>query len=553
MPKQRTLWSFVAGVFVLMAMVLTACGPTATTNTTNNGPKFGGHITDGLFEEPDSVLPEGSIETYADLVDATIWAPLFYGDNTGIIHAGLATEVPSVANNGISADGLTYTIHLRSGLKWSDGSPLTSDDVAFTLNLFKNPAFGAKTEASEFTEITNVTTPDATTVVITLSKVDVAFLALALTDPLAFAPLPKSVYGSLDPASIYKSDNNVWPKVTSGPFTISDRVKADHITLVKNKNYFQAPKPYLDQMTFKIITDQNTILTDLQSHAIDTSWFLDINKLDSYKAIQGYQVALDKSPATFEGIYFNETNPFLKDLAVRQAITKGIDISPVIQNIWKGIAKPTCDDGNATFAHDQSLVPCYKYDPAAAKALLEGDGFKMGSDGYYHNAAGKTLELRYSTTAGKAYREQTEQVVQNQLKQIGVKIDIVNYPADTYFGKVLYDYSQYDIAEYANSLGYDPDNHTQWGCDQYTPTGFNVSHYCNPDVDRNIKIELTNPDQTARTNAFHAIYKDILQDLPNMYYYAFPDISCATAKLHNYAPSASGPSETWNVWDWYLA
>lgn len=552
MLKQRKLWYLLAAGLLLMVTALSACGPTAAPGN-NNGPKKGGSIVDGLFEEPDSLLPQGSVETYADLVDATIWASLFYGDNTGIIQPGLAKEVPTTANGGISSDGLTYTIHLRPNLKFSDGSPLTSDDVVFTIGLIQNKDFGAKTNPSVFKGIDSVTNPDPSTVVIKLKEINVAFLALALTDPINFTPLPKAVYGSLDPASIYKSDNNLAPKVSSGPFMIKDRVKADHITVVRNPNYYQAGKPYLDQITFKIIPDQNTILTAFQSGQIDTSWFLDINKLDNYKALNGYKVALDKAPASYEGIYFNMKNAFLSDFKVRQAITMGIDINPVIQNIWKGIAVLTCDDGTGTFAHEPDLIPCYKHDPAGAKTLLEGDGFTMGSDGYY-TKGGKTLELRYSTTAGKAYREQTEQVVQDQLKQIGIKITIVNYPADTYFGSILYDYTKYDIAEYANSLGYDPDNHTQWACDQFTDKGgFNVSAWCNPTADAAIKTELTSVDQNARKAAFHTLHTEIIKDLPNMYYYAFPDISVAKANLHNYAPSPAGPSETWNVWDWYLS
>ncbi len=552
MLRKRTLLSVVAALGMLAILVLTACGPTAA-NTGSSGPKKGGSIIDGLYEEPDSLLPEQSIETFADLVDAAIWAPLLYGDNTGKIQAGLATVVPSASNGGISADAKTYTIHLRSGLKWSDGSPLTADDVVFTLNLMKNSAFGAKTQAGEFAEIANVTSPDPQTVVITLSKTDVIFATLALTDPLSFAPLPKSVFGSMDPATIAKSPQNFQPTVTSGPFTVSDRAKSDHITVVRNPNYYQSGKPYLDKVTFKIITDQTTMLQALQSGTITNSWFLTVNNLDQYKAIQGYHVVYDKTPGTYEGIYFNFKNPFLADLKVRQAITQGIDTTPLMKDVWKGIATPTCDDATGTFGHEPSLIPCYHYDPNAAKATLQGDGFTMGSDGYF-TKGGKTLELRYSTTANNAYRAQSEQIVQAQLKQVGIKIDIINYPADTYFGSILYDYSKYDIAEFASSLGYDPDNHTQWGCDQTTDKGgFNVSAYCNPEVDAAIQTELTNPDQSARMQAFHTIHVDIIKDLPAMWYYTFPDIAAATTKLQNYAPSASGPSETWNIWDWYLS
>ncbi|MBA3824304.1 MAG: peptide ABC transporter substrate-binding protein [Ktedonobacterales bacterium] len=549
MRSTRKLGPLLATIFTLLTLTLAACGAN-TTSSTASGPKSGGQVIDGLFEEPDSMLPELSVETFANMAEAAFWAPLLYGDNTGIIHEALASAVPTAANGGVSSDLKTYTVHLKTGLKWSDGTPLTADDVAFTLNLIKNPDYGAKLQAGEFKNIASVDTPDPTTVVIHLTKPDVAFLALALTDPLAFAPLPKAIYGSLTPASIAKSDNAFWPKVTSGPFTITDRQKSDHITGKRNPNYFQAPKPYLDQITFKIIPDQNTLLTALQSGAVDTAWFLDINKLETYKAIPNYTVVYDKVPVSFEALYFNLTNPFLSDPKVRQAITKAIDTKSLSTNIWKGIATPTCDDGGGTFAHDASLIPCYTLDPAAAKALLQGDGYTMGSDGYF-TKGGKTLELRYSTTAGKAYREQSELLVQDQLKQIGIKVDIINFPADTFFGTVLADYTKYDMAEFANSLTYDPDNHTQWGCDQFLPNGFNISHWCNQDAQAQITKEQTSAAQSDRTTAFHQLYRDILADNPVMWYYVYPDIACHNNKVGNYAPSAIGTSETWNIWDWY--
>jgi peptide/nickel transport system substrate-binding protein len=125
MNRKRYLLMLAVSMTFLLGLVLAACGPSTTTTTTNT-PKRGGMLTDGLFEEPDSLLPNSSIETYADLVDATIWAPLIYGDGKGVLQPGLLKEVPSVANGDISSDGKTYTLRLRSGLQWSDGrqSPL---------------------------------------------------------------------------------------------------------------------------------------------------------------------------------------------------------------------------------------------------------------------------------------------------------------------------------------------------------------------------------------------------------------------------------------------
>lgn len=551
MRRKTRLWSSVGALILLAVMALAACGPSSTGgNGGNGGPKKGGTITTGLYEEPDSLIPEGSVETFADMVDAGIWAPLFYGDNHEVIHAGLATDVPSASNGGISADLMTYKFTLRDGLKWSDGSPLTAADVVFTLNLFKNKDFGKK-QTFAASEISSVSS-SGNTVTVQLNTPDVTFLALSLTDPLIFAPLPQSVFGSMAPADVLKSPQAFQPTVVSGPFTITDRTKADHITLHRNPNYYQPGLPYLDGITFRIITDQNTILTALKNGEIQTAWDLDINKLTDYKNIPGYTAWVDPSPGSFEAIYFNEKNPILADPVVRKAITQGIDRSAIINQIWLGQAKPTCDDGAGTFADDPTLDNCYTLDATAAASALDADGWKMSSDGYRHKG-GKTLELRYSTTAGKTYREQTELIVQDELKKnIGMKIDIVNNPADTFFGTQLYDYSAYDIAEFANSLSYDPDNFTQWESDQTTDKGgFNVSDYVSTDADAQIKAERSSADQATRTAAFHKLYQDIINDVPAMYYYKYPNIAAYANNIHNYTPSPVGPSETWNIWEWY--
>jgi peptide/nickel transport system substrate-binding protein len=548
MHASRKFWSMVAALGVLVTLVLTACGPSTSTGP-SNGITKGGNLIDGLFEEPDTLMSGVTSETFAVMVDQALWAPLFYGDDKGTIQPGLATQVPSTTNGGISADGLTYTIHLHPA-KWSDGSALTSDDVVFTLNLEMNPAYGTKS-ALDTANIASVANPDPSTVVITLKKSEPPFLALGLVDPGGFNPMPKAVYGSMAPADVAKVFT---PLVTSGPFKFkseADHVKGDHITLVKNDNYFNAPKPYLDSVTFKIITDQNTILTALQSGTIDTSWDLDIDKLQSYRQIQGYTQTQDALGGSWEAMFMNTSNPILADVNVRKAISMGIKLDDV-QALWHGVAKPTCDDATGSFAHDQQLVPCYKYDPTAAGQLLDQAGWTMGSDGVRHKG-GKALEVRYTTTSSKTYRVQTQQIVKQDLAPLGIKIDIVGQTADQFFGSTLYNYADYDLAEFASSTGYDPDNHTYFQCNQLTsaPGGFNVSHYCNQQVDAQYAIELSNPDQAARKAAFTAIHTQLSQDVPVVYLYSYPDLAVYKNTVHNYNTAPTG--ETWNIWDWWCS
>src|SRR5262249_3298854 len=201
-------------------------GTVGPSTTPTLAPVTGGTVIDGITQEPNSLLPQRSTAAFALLVQAAIRTPLLSTDNTGGIVPNLAQEVPTTANSGLSQDGLTYTFHIKSSTKWSDGQPVTADDVLYTINLFRDPAYSAQDGFIQAaSEIRNVTKTDANTIMITLKKVDAAFLALYFTDVLAFAPLPKHVYGSMAPASLIKSSESFQPTVTNGPFKLSSRVQ----------------------------------------------------------------------------------------------------------------------------------------------------------------------------------------------------------------------------------------------------------------------------------------------------------------------------------------
>src|SRR6266704_4860736 len=143
-PRPRFLMiSFsLLAVFILILNACGAAGGTAATPSTGAAVK-GGTWIDDLFEEPDSLIPNLSNETYAAMVDYGLWAPLIYGDPQGKLHAGIATDVPTTTNGLVSADLKTWTFHLKPNLVWSDGQPENADDVDFTWKFWKKPKAGA--------------------------------------------------------------------------------------------------------------------------------------------------------------------------------------------------------------------------------------------------------------------------------------------------------------------------------------------------------------------------------------------------------------------------
>ena len=454
-PRPRFLkLSF--SIVALLMLILSACGAsgTPTGSTTSSAPVKGGTFTDDLYEDVDSLIPNGVSETYAVLVDAAIWAPLFYGDSKGNVHPGLASEIPTQANGDVSADLKTWTIKLRPNLVWSDGQPITADDVNFTWKLWDNAKFGAYSTAG-YNDIKSAdVSADKLSITFHLSAAYEPFVALWADGGLA--PLPAHHFASMSPDSILKSPDNLKPSVVSGPFTVSESVVHDHFTLVRNPKYYLASQgyPYLDKIVFRFVTDSNTILKDLQAGSIDASWFLDVQKTPAYQALTNYTLTRTATSAGFEAIWINLKNPILKDVTIRKALAMAIDHNALIQTARRGAATPLCTD------HPSGVVPgyqadaaCPKFDPAAANTLLDQAGWVKGADGV-RAKNGKRLEFQYSTTAKNAWRAADELILQQNFNAIGVKINIQNYPAGTFFGNILPqgDPNKYQLAEFEKLL-----------------------------------------------------------------------------------------------------
>jgi peptide/nickel transport system substrate-binding protein len=556
-PKQRILMLSLSFLSLLI-LLLSACGaPTQGTSsgggTTGTAVK-GGTWIDDLYEEPDSLIPNASTETFADMVDQAIYAPLFYGDSQGHVHAGLVTEIPTVQNGGISPDLKTWTFHLRSGLKWSDGQPLDARDVDFTWKVWDNPKFGAASTVG-FNLIQSATvSPDNLSITFHLSKPFAPFVSI-WTDGLN-APMPAHRFASVAVDQITKTPDNLNPQVVSGPFMMKESKPGDHYTVVRNPNFYMASQgyPYLDSVVFRIVTDQNTILKDLQAGSIDSAWFLDVSKTPAYKRLTDYQLLANKTPANFEATYFNFKNKILANNPdVRKAMAMAIDHQALINVARRGQALPLCTDhGPGLVPGYQPNAPCPSFDPKAANALLDQDGWTKGSDGI-RSKNGQRLSFMYSTTANNVWRADDELILQQDFKAIGIQINIQNYPASTFFGTFLGDGipGKDDIFEFENTFTYDADDASVAACNQAPPNGENFMFYCNKQLDALYSQEEATADPNQRQQVFDQIHQIYLTDFPFIVLYGPEDIAMVKNGTHNYAPGPMGASETVNIWQWW--
>lgn len=537
----RSVLGPVAAAGVLFAMAVPAVGPVGQASAAGSGS---GTIVDGLYEEPGNLNPIlGPDMTYSQIVDTAIFRNLFLISPKGVMEPDLASVVPTVANGGISKDGLRYTIQIKQNADWTNGDPVTCQDIYVTWKTITNPQVLAVTR-NGWDHVQNVKTISPKECEIDLKN---PFPALLIDDFSGNLPgiIPASVFSGLSADQINTGSFNHDPTVTDGPYMFQSWVPGASITVVANPKWY-GPTPKESTIVFKVIPDENSLLANAQAHQINTYYFAPIEQAQQLKAIQGAHVFFTPQ-AAWESADINFRDPILQDRNVRVALEMAINRKAILQEIWKGYGElSAADQPSVIWAHNPKLAP-YSYDPAESKILLDKAGWKLGSDGYRHKN-GKTLQLVYATTAGNPWREATERLVQYWFKQVGVKMIIHDYPANVYFGTVLPSGKGWDLGEFEWSEGYDPIASEE----QLYVTGSaqNFGNYSNKQVDTLVAKAGTTLNRGTAQSLLMQEQAILHQDLPALWYYT-PDEIDASINMNGYQPNP-WYVETWNCYDWQL-
>jgi len=553
-PKARRVSRTTAGLLIGLVVVIIAGGILGSLSLlmhfgalgTRSGPitpARGGTWMEDVGVDPGSLIPNGDLYgTASAQMDQALYLPLFYGDAQAVIHPGAATEVPTIQNGGVNANATIWTFQLRPHLVWSDGQPYDARDVDFTWQLWRNPKFGAGSTLGLDLISSAEVSADYLSITFHLKRPFAPFLADLWVDGI-FAPLPAHHFSTMAPEAIKKSPENLNPKVTSGPFMMAEIVPGDHYTLVRNPRYYRASEglPYLDKVVF----------SDVQSQAgsFDASvTFIDIHNFQKDQRLKDYTLIYPPVQINFEALYFNFHNTVLAShREVRQAIAMAIDYQALIQGARHGFATPLCTD-HGSFYHPgyEATAPCPVFDPAVANQLLDDNGWVRGPDGI-RARGGQRLEFEYSTIVNTPWRVDGEVIIARNLKTIGIKLDIQNYPYDTFFGPFLTEgkpspptgavAGRYDIAEFENSFWYDPDDSSLLACDQFPPKGYNIDFYCNSALDALHTQEQVTVDPGLRQQVFIQIHQLYLTEFPFITLYSPAENWMVRKGTHNYQPS----------------
>jgi peptide/nickel transport system substrate-binding protein len=470
------------------------------------------------FAEPALLNP--ALSTESPRVSHLIFDSLVQADpRTGVATGSLAEKWEQ------SADGLTYTFHLRPNLKWSDGQPLTADDARFTFDLIRDPKIASPFK-SNFDLVTAVDVPDPLTVRLTLSAPSCPFLLNSMTQGL----LPK--HALANSPDLLKDDFNTNPTTGSGPFVFKERQKADRITLVANPNYWQG-KPKFDQWIFKTVADSTAEVLQLKSGEVDYAVVVP-EALDELQ-----QAGLDvKSyvPLVTEYIGYNLKRPLFEDVRVRQALTYAIDRKQIVQQVLFGQGLVAYSPiPSVSWAFNPNL-PAYDYDPERARQLLADAGWAPDAAGVLRKD-GQPFQFKLETNAGNKVREADIVIAQAQFKKLGIDVQ-TNVLELSAFNQKVKTQHDFDAVVAQPTRAIDPDQTPGWASTSY-PNGQNFVAYSNPDVDQLLRQAATLPGcgQQERQQLYARVQEILAQDQPVTQLYSRKTTLAVSKRIQGFDPS----------------
>ncbi len=466
----------------------------------------------------------------------------------GRFFPNLAAEIPTQANGGISADGRTWTIRLRRGVTWHDGTPFTAADVAFTLETILNPKVTVRSRNGH-DHVAKFTTPDDGTIRIELRD----DFAPYMVSWQKTSVIPRHILAGVP--DINTAPFNTAP-IGTGPFRFRERVAGSYIGFEPNPHYhLGAPK--LTSLIQKYVPDQQTLYAQFQTGEVDIYDLQGIPPLLYSRAskLPGSRVLLSPSPFV-EFIYFNCGKPQFSDKAVRKAIYMAIDRKGWIDAVYYGVPQPTLSYLPPNhWAYNRNLKDP-GFDPRQAAAMLDAAGWRVAADGV-RAKDGVRLAFTMSTTAGNKSREQAQQLVQQNLKKINVEMTIRNMPASVVWGDYTVK-SEFDTL----MVGWDPllypdPDYTDRIASSLIParggSGSNYVQYQNPEIDALCAKGTATIDQAERKQIYDRIQEILLDDLPFAPIFAYELVVGVKDRVHGYEVNPYTPINSWNTGTWSVS
>ncbi len=522
MTRNRQRRSKVAAAAAATTLVIgiAGWGSTATARVNAGSAANDATFTIGMTNEVDSFNPFNGIE--AESYEA--WALMYdymisYSDKDMSPQPSLATSWDT------SEDGLTWTFHIREGVKWSDGEPLTANDIAYTYNRILDGGPESASWGSYLISVTDITAPDETTVVLELKKPNA-------TLPLLPMPIiPEHIWKDVPEKEVKTYSNEPasedQPVVGSGPFKLVEgKAGGSTYRFVRNDDYWGGT-PKVAEVDMQVFKSQDTLVQSLKAGDIDFAEDISALQIKALQGQSGITAQLGLSPG-FEEIAFNtgsvdlktgkplgDPNPAVLNKDFRFALTFAIDRQEIVDKAFQG----------AGLAAQNIIPPAYKgyywtppsddtyaYDPGRTRKLLDEAGFKVGSDGYRTMPDGKPIgKLRLYSRSDSESSISTMAFFQEWLKDVQIDSKVTSYESSKLTNIILD--GEYDAFEWGWYVEPDPDSMLSYfTCDQRG--NWSDSWYCNPEYDRLYKEQNAATDDAERQDIVKQMQQILYDDAP---------------------------------------
>ncbi len=404
-------------------------------------------------------------------------------------HNGENEVVPGLAKRWeYDEDSCTYTFYLEEGVQWHDGQPFTASDVKFTIEAVMDPDNGSE-NAPNYEDVEEITVVDEYTVSFKLAAPNVAFL-----DYMALAVLPQHLLAGEDmqESAFFRSP------VGTGPYKLESWEEGQAIVLTRNEAYFQGV-PGIEKVIFKIVPDDNVRAVQMESGELDLA-LLTPKDAGNFTGREGY-VCYDMKTSDYRGILFNFQHEFWKNNRdIIPAICYAVDRQAIVDAVLLGQGIPAYGPLQRN-VYNHAEVEHYDYDPAKARAVLEGLGCVMGEDGIYIRD-GEPLSFVLSVGAGDQVRLDIAQAAAQQIQEIGIDCRVEIPTRVDWGGQMAY------LIGWGSP--FDADDHTYKVF--ATDKGANYNGYSNALVDQYLLKARQSDDPSVRAENYDRFQEELARD-----------------------------------------
>ncbi|MBQ1373539.1 hypothetical protein IIY66_01910 [Candidatus Saccharibacteria bacterium] len=447
----------------------------------------GGNYTEATIGDVASLNPLFATTNSERVLSKLMFATISEIDYSGHPGMGLAASILP------SEDGRVWTMKLRDGLKWSDGRPITNEDVIFTLELIKSPAVNSVYDSS----LTNIkiTEGDNGEIIFSLPSIYADFVS-ALNIPV----VPKHELDDSDPKNLIEDTFSNAP-VTSGAFsfnalqtTATTNEKVYYLSA--NPHYYKG-RPLLNSFAVHTYDNKEAVISALNSGAVTAT--AELSGADSDKIVAGQFQQKDSSISSGAYVFFNTANPSVKKAELRAAIRQGIDMDKIRAEVPNVTALDHPLLESQIELKDYPEIP--ERDVAAASAKIA----EFTTDGPI-NIEVATINTGYLPTVANALKA--------ELEQLGLQVHVSTYEENQDFINNVVSKRAYDILVYEIGLGADPDLLPYYHSSQASEAGLNLSNYRNALVDDLLLGARDTLDEELRARKYEAFLEYWVNDVP---------------------------------------